>query len=297
MLGKYIDLLEDLEKRFDYCLKKRYPNYLIIEFEMFIAELFDATKETKKNFNLLASIDSVESLIIKELEVIIYLSKLFLIKLNRNTQLKQFQELFTVMGEVKELFQLSEENSFGIQYQKIEHFVEQSSNPYLHEVLKYLKKYQSNLTVYLREGVEKTTSLLEQVNQRMKKNAKNNRGAHYETTLQSYANIYQFFWNTEPLQLNNELQESKKSPIGRLSCTIKDSDIIDLNGEWWSWLQPITYHEYRKQVIISKKRRKNESQLQLDKKQKFKDSNSADYSTKAKNRWKHSKTLRKLRNL
>ena len=48
MPGKYIELLEDLEKRFDFCLKNRYPNYLIIEFEIFIAELFDATKEAKK---------------------------------------------------------------------------------------------------------------------------------------------------------------------------------------------------------------------------------------------------------
>jgi hypothetical protein len=129
----------------------------------------------------------------------------------------------------------------------------------------------------------------------MKKNTKNNRGAHYETTLQDYANIYQFFWNTEPLQLETDLEKTKRSPIGRLAVNTNDPDIVDLNGEWWTWLQPIPYHEYRKQVKLSKNKRRSESQLLLSKRQKYKDNNSSDYSTKANNRWKNSKTLAKLK--
>jgi len=293
--GKYIKLLEDLEKRFNYCLKKRNPNYLVIEFEIFVTELFNSITEAKKKSDYSFSIDSNEHLLILGLEGIINISKILLAKLKRNTHLIQFQELFNFMSEIKILFQQTEEDSFNVQYQKIEQMTENSSNQHIFDVLKYLKKYQSNLTLYLSAGVDKTTSLLEQVNQRMKKNTKNNRGAHYETTLQSYANIYQFFWNTEPLQLENELKKSKKSPIGRLSVSTENSDIVDLNGEWWSWLQPIPYHEYRKQVIIAKKRRKSESQLLVNKRQKFKDKNSSDYSIKAKNRWKNSKTLVKLK--
>lgn len=153
------------------------------------------------------------------------------------------------------------------------------------------------MTTYLRKGVEKTTSVLEQVNQRMKKNTKNNRGGHYETTMQDFANIYQFFWNTEPLQLSSESKTSKKSPFARLSESISKDELTDLTGQWWSWLQPMSYHEYRKQVQIKIKQHKSESIASLDAKKQMQNNLSINYSEKAKRRWQNSKTLQSLKNL
>ena len=67
MPGKYIKLLEDLEKRFDYCLKKRYPHYLIVEFKIFIAELFDATN--KHSWNLTVELEPKQRKILEAIGV------------------------------------------------------------------------------------------------------------------------------------------------------------------------------------------------------------------------------------
>jgi hypothetical protein len=262
--GKLTGLLEDIETRFNFCLKKRYPNYLVSEFEIFITELQKSLTEAEQSSNL-HSIQSPEHNLVTGLDAIIGMSKSFIRKLKTIPSLREFQEVYEVMDQLKTLFQCTEENQFNTLLQELEQTCTTSESTHKQELFSYLKKYQSNLTTYLQTGVSKTTSLLEQVNQRMKKNTKNNRGAQYETTMKSYSSMYQFFWNTEPVQLRSETKSVQKSPIARLTEGTKTKDDSDFTVQWWTWLQPLSYHEYRKRVRLENEKRKSESQLVINK--------------------------------
>ena len=255
--GSYTEILQDLEKRFDWCLKKHWSSYLIIEVGSFIQELNNVInrkiQEIQNQFQFyspikifICGLQEFTLLIARELNVI-----------KKIPELQQFQEIYETIIDLRELFKCSNEEEFDKRYQILVKMINSSSNKYLQEILGYLKKYQSNLTVFLQTGVEKTTSLLEQVNQRIKKSTKNNRGAHYRTTMQSFGNLYQFFWNTEPLQLREELKHEIRSPISRLAETIMNSYTFDTSQAWWAWMQPFDYHYYRKQVS-----KKNELKIQ-----------------------------------
>ena len=295
--GKYHHLLEEIEKRFDFCLRRRYPNYLIIEIEIFINELVQSVNDARNSFDLKNFLNTQEHDFLNGLDTIIVPSKSFIRKLKKNKNLIEFQEVFTLINELKSLFQLSEEEIFNQTFQEIEQKCKESSNLHLREILSYLVKYQTNLTTYLRKGVDKTTSVLEQVNQRMKKSTKNNRGGHYETTMQDFSNIYEFFWNTQPFKSGTESKFAKKSPIARLGESIDNDQTNNLSGEWWSWLKPLAYHEYKEQTKIQKEKRKSESRIFLTNKGLKNNNLSLTYYEKAKNRWKKSETLQSIRNI
>ena len=231
------------------------------------------------------------------LETIIVPSKSFIRKLKKNKNLIEFQEVYEVVNELKSLFQLSEEEKFNHTFQGIEQKCKESPNLHLREIFSYLVKYQTNLTTYLRKGVDKTTSVLEQVNQRMKKSTKNNRGGHYETTMQNFSNIYEFFWNTQPFKSRTESKFAKKSPIARLGESIDNDQTNNLSGEWWSWLKPLAYLDYKEQTKIQNQKRKSESRVFLANKELKKNSLSLNYYEKAKSRWKKSETLQSIRNI
>ena len=82
------------------------------------------------------------------------------------------------MDKIKSLFQESDREKFDKQRLEILKTYEDTTNEEIMKLIEYLGKYQENLSLYLEKGVEKTTSLLEQMNQRMKKISKNNRGGH-----------------------------------------------------------------------------------------------------------------------
>lgn len=295
--GKYYQLLEEIEKRFDFCLKRRYPNYLLIEFELFINELEQSVINSRSSFDLNNFLNTPEHRLLNGLDTIIVPSRSFIRKLKKNKCLTEFQEVYSVINELKSLFQLSEEEKFNKSFQKVEQKCTETSNLHLQEIFSYLVKYQSNLTTYLQKGVEKTTSVLEQVNQRMKKNTKNNRGGHYETTMQDFSNIYQFFWNTGPFNSRSETKFDKKSPIARLGDLITKNQTNDLTGEWWTWLKPLAYHEYKEQSKIQKEKRKSESKVFLFSKRPKKNNESLNYYENAKYRWEKSETLQSIRNI
>lgn len=186
--------------------------------------------EAEQSGNL-NGIRSQEYSLVTGLAVIIDMSKSFLRKLKSKPSLHEFQEVYEVMDQLKTLFQCTEENQFNTLFQELEQKCTNSESSHLQELFSYLEKYQSNLTTYLQTGVARTTSLLEQVNQRMKNTTKNNRGAQYETTMKSYSSLYQFFWNTEPVQLRSETKSDQNSPIARLSEGIKTKDVTDFTGQ------------------------------------------------------------------
>ncbi len=295
--GKYHHLLEEIQKRFDFCLKRRYPNYLIIEIELFINELVQSVNDSRNSFDLKNFLNTQEHDFLNGLDTIIVPSESFIRKLKKNKNLIEFQEVFKAINELKSLFQLSEEEKFNHSFQEIEQKCKESSNLHLRKIFSYLVKYQSNLTTYLHKGVDKTTSILEQVNQRMKKSTKNNRGGHYETTMQGFSNIYEFFWNTQPFRSGTESKFAKKSPIARLGESIHNIQTNNLSGEWWSWLKPLAYHDYKEQAKIQKEKRKSESRVFLANKELKNNNLTLNYYEKAKNRWKKSETLQSIRNI
>jgi hypothetical protein len=126
--GKFNGLIEEIKNRFNFCLKKRYPNYLIIEFENYITELFQAINESRQSFDLQNFINTPENAFLNELNLIAVSSRSFLRKLKKNTKLIEFQEVFDCMNELKSLFQLSDEKGFNEQFQEIERKCNTSSN-------------------------------------------------------------------------------------------------------------------------------------------------------------------------
>jgi len=211
--------------------------------------------------------------------------------------LQTFQLLQQQITRVQQVFQESNEERFDLEYHTIINECMESSEQVLQHLGKYLQKYQDNLSVYLQWGLEKTTSLLEQVFQRLKKTTSNGRGGKDQESLDRFVQLYQFFWNVEPLRLRGERTADTRSPLARLGEHMALPIPLDLGQRWWYWLSPMTYHDYRNRVReFTQQRRKEWNHIQEFRKQKQKVVGKT-LEERAQNRWKQSKTLRLLKDL
>lgn len=155
-----------------------------------------------------------------------------------------------------------------------------------------ITKYRENLSYFLKIGVEKAASLLEQMNQRLKKTTSHNRGGKFIDTQQGFGETFQFFWNATPIKFKDESEQDKKSPFQRITNTSAKDSPFDFSQPWWKWLQPLDYHRYRKHVKEIKNIHINEyKNIQIYKSSEEVKSEK-DPAIKAKKRWMNSKTLK-----
>ncbi len=292
--GEGLELCQELEKRLNWCLNRRWPNYLVIELNSFRKELVKRCNTIEKeDISLKQSQHDLERFRKGLLEIIDIL-KGFEERMKHIPELQNFQVLNQHMKLLQEIFKETNEVAFEKKREAFLLKCEQTNNEEVKALEEYFRKYEANLSIYLKKGVEKTTSLLEQMNQRMKKTTKNNRGGHYQFTLQSFAEFFQFFWNTEPLQLKNESREEMRSPISRMSESIASPLPIDPSQPWWSMLGPISYHSYRQRVKKRKQVRSKEFQSLREKKDVTTINSTLSPEQRADQRWQNSQTLKKL---
>ncbi|HKZ41929.1 MAG TPA: hypothetical protein VJ044_13275 [Candidatus Hodarchaeales archaeon] len=246
--GKYQAFLEQCRERLYWCLRRRWPDGLLAELTVFRSHLFQRYQSVKsgKSFrsslsqdqkHLASGILSLHS-VLRDWESII----------SEDDDLRAFNELRSHLTALQALFQVTEEQQFKELYQNLLSACQESQHVQVRRLGKYLEDYQQNLLVYLSRGTEKTTSLLEQMFQRWKKTTGNNRGGHDEQSLQTFSEMFQFFWNTTPIKFRGEHTADKRSPLVRAAEKATLPASVEIAQRWWGWLQEISYHEYRRRV-------------------------------------------------
>jgi len=226
----------------------RRPDKVQVELHALCHELQDLYKSHKNRENSNKNHDKDRQRLLQGIGEIIDILREWDSYMRSDQELEAFHELQQQIFKVQEVFQLSDDQQFDKQYQEIIQQCLSSPHQVLHDLASYLKKYQNELSVYLEWGMEKTTSLLEQVFQRLKKTTSNNRGGKDKESMERFARTYQFFWNVEPIQLRGERIGDKRSPITRMGEKTLLPLPLDLSQRWWYWLSPMAYQVYRKRV-------------------------------------------------
>jgi len=293
--GKYFGLCRELESRIQWCLKRKWINYILIEIQSLRKELqkqYSIPIREKKYAN-----DEHQALREFKTGLINITRKIrkWETKFKKSEAIQQFQELIDYVTAIRNLFQETQEESFKQKLSQIQQTSNSSINSAIHKIAAYLQQYQENMSIYLQSGMEKTTSLIEQVFQRLKKTTANYRGGHYELSMQKFVELYRFFWNTEPIKLRDERNMLKRSPLTRMSENTALPIPIDTSTRWWGWLLPLEYSTYRKRVKRNKKLRNFERITVLSQKPVLGKKELHTRKEKAKYRWQHSKTLFRVR--
>lgn len=295
--GKYQDFLLRITDRVYWCLARRRPDKVQVEVQSFCQELQFLDK---KHHHLKVSLEREtqdRKKLILGIEQLIDVLKKWDRYMRSDRDLKTFQELQQQIFKVQQVFQESDEQRFDQDYQAIMNECLDSSEQVLQELGKYLKKYQEELSVYLEWGLEKTTSLLEQVFQRLKKTTSHNRGGKDKESLELFVRLYQFFWNVEPIRLQGERTADRRSPLARLQERTELPIPLDLTQRWWYWLFPMSYQDYRTRVREFIKQRRLEWQHLQESRGPKQPSHLKTLKERATHRWKNSKTLHLLDDL
>lgn len=294
LTGEDLKVAQELLKRLQWCLNRGWVYYLVAEVGSFNRELTRILRRSEVRQNSPPHSQNQSQTFQSFVKAVQKLTTSLLTTIQSCPDLKQFEEVYNVVQELKQLFRSETEEEFQQREGKLAQLWDETSNSSVNELKQLFGKYKANLTPYLQKGLEKTTSLLEQVNQRLKKNTSHHRGGVNQTTLQLFADVYAFFANTTPVRLRGETTADERSPMQRVVEAVTQHDSTNVDHPWWSWVPPLQYHRYRSRVKQLKQRLREGRSRRKQKNNANDGKKCLPYTDKARQRWEGSKTLQTL---